>query len=55
VLAGQKPGFLEQIVREYRSGTRKHAVMQQQAAGLSDDDVAQLAAYYAGIPGLLVK
>ena len=54
-LAGQKPAYLEQTLRAYRSGTRRHPIMQQQAAALTDDQIAELAAYYAGRPGLIVK
>ena len=54
-LAGQKVLYLEQVLRDYRAGTRKHPVMQEQAAALSDQDIAELAAYYASRNGLFVK
>lgn len=54
-LAGQKSGYLAQVLREYRDGTRVHAVMQQQAAGLADADIAALAAHFGTRPGLVVK
>src|SRR5262249_37191245 len=54
-LAGQKGPYLIQALRDYRAGTRKHAIMQAQAADLSDDDIAALAAYYAAQSGLSVK
>lgn len=54
-LAGQKAPYLEQVLRDYRSGARKHAVMQAQAAQLVDDEIAALAAYYAGQAGVFVK
>jgi cytochrome c553 len=54
-LAGQKPAYLDQTLRAYRSGARRHPIMQQQAAALTDDQIAELAAYYAGRPGLIVK
>lgn len=54
-LAGQKEGYLAQVLREYRGGLRLHAIMQPQAADLSDDDIAALARHFAGRPGLLVK
>jgi cytochrome c553 len=54
-LAGQKSAYLEQTLRAYRSGARRHPIMQQQAAALTDDQIAELAAYYAGRPGLIVK
>jgi cytochrome c553 len=54
-LAGQKAPYIEQTLREYRSGTRKHGVMQEQAATLTDEQIVELAAYYAGLPGLFVR
>jgi len=54
-LAGQKALYLEQVLRDYRAGTRKHPVMQEQAAALSDQDISELAAYYASRNGLFVK
>jgi cytochrome c553 len=54
-LAGQKVLYLEQVLRDYRSGSRKHPVMQEQAAALSDQDILELAAYYASRNGLFVK
>ena len=44
VLAGQYRNYLEQALHAYKSGTRKNAIMAAQAAGLSDDEIAQLAA-----------
>ena len=52
VLAGQHASYLEHSLRQYRSGARKNAVMGPQAAGLSDADIADLAAYYASLKGL---
>jgi cytochrome c553 len=54
-LAGQKAPYVEQVLQDYRSGARKHAVMQAQAAPLADEEIAALAAYYAGQAGLFVK
>ena len=54
-LAGQKAPYLEQVLGEYRAGTRKHAVMQEQAAELTDAEITALAAYYAGRAALVVK
>ena len=36
-------------LEQYRSGARPHPVMNVVAKGLSDDDIADLAAWYAGI------
>ena len=38
----------QQLLR-FRSGERKHPQMSLVAAGLSDDDIANLAAWYAAI------
>jgi len=54
-LAGQKAPYIDQTLREYRTGTRKHAVMQEQAATLTDEQIVELAAYYASLPGLFVR
>ena len=46
-LAGQYPEYLAKSMHEYKNGKRKNAIMSAQAAGLSDQDIADLAAYYA--------
>lgn len=53
VLAGQKAAYLRLTLTEYRDGARKHALMQPQAAGLSDADIESLAAYFAGLRRLV--
>ena len=52
-LAGQHANYLAHALREYRDGLRKNAVMAAQAAGLTDAEIKQLAAYYAAQPGPL--
>lgn len=52
-LAGQYSNYLEQALREYRSGARKNPVMASQATTLTDAEIRQLAAYYAALPGPL--
>jgi cytochrome c553 len=54
-IAGQKVNYLAQVLREYRDGTRVNALMQPQVAELKDDDIAELARYFAGRAGLGVK
>ncbi|WP_261373308.1 c-type cytochrome [Rheinheimera sediminis] len=49
-LAGQKVKYLESSIKAYRDGQRKHAVMSPMAAGLSDADILDLAAYFADLP-----
>jgi cytochrome c553 len=48
-LAGQKEDYLRTALAAYRDGTRKAPIMNNMAAGLSDSDIANLAAYLAGL------
>lgn len=48
-LAGQKQGYLANSLKAYRSGERKNAMMAGMARGLSDADIANLAAYYSSL------
>jgi len=48
-LGGQKAGYLEIALKGYRAGTRKHPTMAAQATSLSDQDIADVAAYLASI------
>ncbi len=48
-LAGQKDQYLIKQMKAFRDGERKDPVMAPMAAGLSDEDIANLAAYYAGL------
>ena len=62
VLAGQYEDYLAWALKQYRSGARNNAIMMPApqgrsflmpvAAALSDDDIADLAAFYASLPGL---
>lgn len=52
-LAGQKEGYLVLALNAYKNKQRsggQAVVMQGQAAGLSEQDIANLAAYYASLP-----
>src|SRR5690554_645206 len=52
-LAGQKEQYLVASMKAYKNGQRQGGqapVMQGQATGLSDADIANLAAYYASLP-----
>lgn len=51
-LAGQHRDYLEQAITRYREKARQDPVMQGQAAALSDQDVRDLAAYFAAQSGL---
>lgn len=46
-LTGQHADYLEFALKAYRSGQRKNAVMAGMATALTDDDIEQLAEYYA--------
>ena len=55
-LGGQYADYLAQSLQGYRNGTRAGAtadVMAAQAKNLSDQQIADLAAYYASVPGSL--
>ena len=48
-LGGQKAGYLEIALKGYRAGTRQHPTMEGQAASLTDQEIADVAAYLASI------
>jgi cytochrome c553 len=50
-LGGQNADYIEVALQGYRRGTRGHATMQAQAASLTDQDIADVAAYFAGLAG----
>ncbi len=48
-LAGQHANYIVKQLKDFKQGkTRKDPVMQGQAAGLSEQDMANIAAFYAG-------
>ena len=47
-LHGQRPQYLVAALKEYKSGDRSHGTMHAQASSLSEQDMADLAAYLAG-------
>ena len=47
-IAGQHAGYITTQLKALRDGTRKDPVMSPMAANLSDQDIADLAAFYAG-------
>jgi cytochrome c553 len=53
-LAGQSEIYLAKALRDFKSGARKNEMMSVMAAGLSDADIENLAAYYQSIE-VLVK
>jgi cytochrome c553 len=48
-LAGQPAFYVASQLRAYRNGSRKHEVMAVISKTLSDDDINNLAAWYAAI------
>jgi cytochrome c553 len=46
-LAGQNEHYLVQQLRDFKGGARQNPLMTPMAAGLSDEDMADLAAYFA--------
>lgn len=52
-LGGQHYDYLVHALKAYRSGDRNHAIMSGFAVGLSDQDIEDLAAWYARQTGLV--
>ena len=50
-LGGQNADYIEVALQGYRRGTRGHDTMQAQASTLSDQDIADVAAYFAAFEG----
>jgi cytochrome c553 len=48
-LAGQKEAYLAKQLKDFKSGARKDPVMAPMAMALNDDDVANIAAYFASL------
>lgn len=49
-LGGQYHDYIAHALQSYRDGNREHALMSQQAKGLSDQEIADLAAYFGSRP-----
>ena len=49
-LAGQYPDYLAKALHDYKAGKRKNPIMMGQAQGLSDQEIADLAAYFGSLP-----
>ncbi|CAM5355367.1 MULTISPECIES: c-type cytochrome [Alcaligenes] len=48
MIAGQGAAYIEAALKEYASGARTFPTMQAIALSLSEQDMADIAAYYAG-------
>lgn len=53
IIADQRADYLYHALKAYKSGTRGNPIMQAQVANLSDQDMRDLAAYFASQPGTL--
>jgi cytochrome c553 len=51
MLGGQTAQYIENALHAYKRGERSHPTMRGVAGSLSDQDIADLAAYYAGNGG----
>ncbi|MFK3740234.1 c-type cytochrome [Massilia sp. TN1-12] len=47
MIGGQSAKYIEAALNAYKKGDRRHPSMQGIAASLSDQDIADIAAYYA--------
>ena len=47
MIGGQPAKYIESALNAYKKGDRKHPTMRGIAAGLSDQDMADIAAYYS--------
>ena len=54
-IAGQVEAYLVKAITDYKAGERKNEMMSVVAPNLSDDDIADLAAYYASIEITVAK
>lgn len=46
-LGGQSAGYIQSALKAYKLGTRMHGTMQANASDLSDQDIADIAAFMA--------
>lgn len=48
-LAGQKKGYLVKQIKEFRDGTRNDPTMVPMAKAIAEDQIENIAAYYASL------
>lgn len=53
IIADQHADYLYHALKAYKSGTRDNPIMKAQVANLSDQDMRDLAAYFASQPSTL--
>lgn len=49
-LAGQQAAYLAKTLQDYKSGARQDLNMAAMVSGLTDQEIEDLAAYYAALP-----
>jgi cytochrome c553 len=49
MIGGQNAGYIESALHEYKKGERSHPSMRYIAESLSDQDIADIAAYYSSL------
>ncbi len=54
-LGGQKAGYIVSALKAYKNGERDFPTMRAIAADLTDKDMQDLAAYYAGAPAAVAE
>lgn len=54
-LAGQKQGYLLEQLKAFKNGTRTNALMTNQLANKSEDDLVRIAQHYASLPFIKAK
>jgi len=47
-VGGQSAAYIESALKAYRDGSRKHETMNANASNLTDQDIANIAAFFAG-------
>ena len=55
MIYGQHPAYLVKALQAYKSGERSHPSMRGIAASLSEQDIADLAAYYGAVAPTVAK
>lgn len=48
-LAGRDPEYLKKALKQYRDKTRKSDIMNAVAGSLTDNDISNIASYYASV------
>ena len=51
-LDGQQTGYIIKQIQDFRDGKRKHDFMQMMARGISDEDLADITAYFSALPSM---